>query len=376
MKIFYLITKSETGGAQTHIYQLSKHLISNGHQVAMMSYPGGWQKGGWLEKEIVNMGGTFYPNNFLSNDINPIKDWLAIIKIKKAIKDFNPDLISCHSSKAGFLGRIAIRNKIPTVFTAHGWGFTQGTSWERRFLVPLEMIASCFCSKIICVSENDNQLAIKHKIAPAQKIITIHNGVEIGEDFVFNYNKFKILPIKIVFVGRFAIPKDQLMFLKAFLQLPFNVKQKVAVIFVGDGPERSKAESFIKQNSLDKQIQITGDIPRSKVFEILADSNIFVLISGWEGFPRTILEAMSFGLPIISSDVGGAKEAVGEKNGFLIKPDDITTLTKRLEQLILNPDLMIQMGQYSRQRAEEEFSLERMIEKTVALYQEILTLKK
>ena len=372
MKIFYIITKSETGGPQTHISQLGKYLFAKGHKMALMSYPGGWQKGGWLEKEIERIGGTFYPNEFLSNDINPIKDFAAILKIRKAVKDFKPDLISCHSSKAGILGRIAIRNKVPTIFTAHGWGFTQGTSWERKFLIPLEKIASKFCSKIICVSDNDHNLALKYKIAPDSKIITIHNGVEIDKNFAFDENKFRKLPVKIVFVGRFAPPKQQTQLLEAFMQLPTNLREKVMVIFVGDGVARNNTELFIKNNHLEKQARMAGDLSREEVFKILSDAHIFALISDWEGFPRTIIEAMSFGLPIISSDVGGAKESAGPQNGFLIPPGNIDAISARLTDLISNPDLMIKMGRASRQIAQERFSLDMMIEKTVGLYYDLL----
>ncbi|MFA5349140.1 MAG: glycosyltransferase family 4 protein [Candidatus Paceibacterota bacterium] len=371
MKVFYLITKSETGGPQTHISQLGKYLVDRGDQLALMSYPGGWQRGGWLEKEIEKMGGCFYPNEYLSNDINPIKDFLAIRKIRKAIKEFKPNVVSCHSSKAGVLGRIAIRNRIPTVFTAHGWGFTQGTSWERKFLIPLEKFSSKYCSKIICVSDNDRNLALKHKIAPADKIITIHNGVEIDNNFVFDEDKYRNLPIKIVNVGRFAPPKRQIWLLQAFMKLPDDLKKRAKIVFIGDGITKKETVSFIKSNHLEDKTEFTGDILRDGVFKTLSECHIFALISEWEGFPRTIIEAMIFGLPIISSDVGGARESVLKENGFLIPSNDIKEISVALEKLISNSDLMIQMGKASRKLAEDKFSLATMIEKTVGIYEAI-----
>ena len=147
MKILYLITKSEPGGAQTHIYQLSRYFIEKGDQVAIMSYPGAW-----LEQETGKLGVKFYPNKCFSNIPNPFTIFKAIKEIKKAVKDFNPDLVCCHSTAAGFLGRLTIKNKIPTIFTAHGWAFTKGTPFLRKTIaILIEKVGGRFCSIIIWV---------------------------------------------------------------------------------------------------------------------------------------------------------------------------------------------------------------------------------
>ena len=165
MKILYLITKSEPGGAQTHIYQLSKYFIEKGNQVAIMSYPGGW-----LEQEAEKLGIEFYPNKYFSNIPNPFKLFKAMEEIKKIVKDFKPDLIACHSTAAGFLGRLAIRNKIPTIFTAHGWAFTKGTPFLRKSIaILIEKVAGKFCSKIICVSYLDKSLTLNIELLQQTK---------------------------------------------------------------------------------------------------------------------------------------------------------------------------------------------------------------
>jgi len=186
MKILYLITKSEPGGAQTHIYQLSKYFIEKGDQVAIMSYPGGW-----LEQETRKIGVEFYPNKCFSNIPNPFTIFKAIKKIKNLVKDFNPDLIACHSTAAGFLGRLTIRNKIPTIFTAHGWAFTKGTPFLRKSAaILIEKIAGKFCSKIICVSDFDKSLVLKYKIVPIDKIEVVHNGVKFKIFRILNSQLF------------------------------------------------------------------------------------------------------------------------------------------------------------------------------------------
>lgn len=364
MKIFYLITKSETGGAQTHIFQLVHYLINQGNKIAVMAYPGGW-----LEEKIKNLGGIFYPNKYLSNKINPLRDLKGMKKIKKGVDDFKPDLISCHSTKAGFLGRLTIRNKIPTIFTAHGWGFTPGTpTWRKILIKIIEKIATFYCQKIICVSNFDKNLALENKIAPSDKIIVIHNGTEIPEKLEKKIIKEKI---KVIFIGRLTEPKDPLLLLEAFNELADELKLKSEILIIGEGEKRKKLLEFIKKNKLNNQVKLLGGLSREKTLKILAQADIFVLTSNYEGFPRTILEAMSYGLAIIASDVGGIKEAI-ENCGVLIKKKDKEGLKKILTKLLKNPQLIQEMGEKAREKAKENFPLEKMLKKTEEIYFDLL----
>jgi len=386
MKIFYLITKSEAGGAQTHVYQLSKYFIQKGDEVAIMSCPGGW-----LEKEAEKFGVKFYPNKDFSNAPNLFKIFRTIKKINKGIEDFRPDLIACHSTVAGFWGRLTIRNKIPTIFTAHGWAFTAGVPiWKKYLAILIEKIAGKFCSKIICVSNFDRNLALKYKIAPAGKLITIHNGVKIiqndadvrqedserrgiintQDDATDNASQQKL--IKIVFVGRLGKQKDPLLLLEAFNILPNELQNRSQVSIIGDGPKREMLEKFVKENNLEDRVEFLGGISRENVFKTLRKSDIFVLISNWEGFPYTIIEAMSCGLPVIASDVGGIREAVNDDCGILVKRGDEEAIKNALEKLLKNPSLAKEMGEKSRARVKKEFSLEKTLRETEQIYKEIL----
>jgi len=362
MKILYLITKSEPGGAQTHIYQLSKYFIKKGNQVAIMSYPGGW-----LEKEVKNTGIEFYPNKYFSNIPNPFKLFKAIKEIKKTVKFFKPDLIACHSTAAGFLGRLAIRNKIPTIFTAHGWAFTKGTPFLRKSIaILIEKVAGKFCSKIICVSDLDKSLTLKYRIAPTNKVEVVHNGVS-PQDIQDFYNS----KLSIVFIGRLAKPKDPLLLLKAFNDLSPELKDKASISIIGDGPKLKELEKFIKETKL-SGINLLGSMPRIKVFEILKKSDIFVLISDWEGFPYTILEAMSCGLAIIASDVGGIKEAVNDESGILVERKNQQEIKHALERLLKNPSLIKEMGRNAKERLGKEFFLDKMLRETEQVYEKVV----
>lgn len=367
MKIFYLITKSFFGGVQTHIYQLSKYFTEKNNNVALMSYPGGW-----LEKKIKELDVKFYPNKFLSNSLNPFLGFRVKKEIEKAVFDFKPDLISCHSTSAGFWTRLAIKNKTPTIFTAHGWGFSPGTPFWRKMVLPfLEKFTSRYCQKIICVSDYDRDLALKYKIDSPEKLITIHNGVEIEQ---FSNSKFQNLnsKFKIVFIGRLTKQKDPMLLLEAFNEIEVNLKEKSEILIIGEGEKRKKLEKFVQKNNLKEKVKLLGALEREKVFEILKKSHIFVLTSNWEGFPRTILEAMSCGLAIVASDVGGVREAINESCGFLIKKGDKEGLKIALEKLLKNPPMIQKMAENCYKRVKENFSLEKMLKETEKVYFEVL----
>ena len=366
MKILYLITKSEAGGAQTHISQLSNYLSKKGEDVAVISFPGGW-----LEKKSQEIGVKFYDNKYFSNNFNLFFIIKSIIRIKKIVQEFQPDLISCHSTMAGFQCRIAIQNKIPTIFTAHGWGFTEGTSFvTSRIIVLLEKIAAKFCSRIICVSNFDKKIAIKNNIVSTNKLITIHNGVRVQEDVDLSKKEINY-PLKIVFIGRLVKQKDPTLLLKAYNQLKQELKDKSEVLIIGEGGKRKNLEVFIRNNNLNEKVKLLGVLPREKVLATLKESDIFVLTSNWEGFPRSILEAMSYGLPIIASNVGGVQESVSEECGFVVEKGNLEAVKLSLEKLIQNLELIRAMGKNSQKRLKDHFSLAKMLKETEEVYKNV-----
>lgn len=369
MTILYFITKSEQGGAQTHIAQLTEYFLSEGHTVAVMSAPGGW-----LEDEVRRLGGCFFANPFLDNTINPRKLWMAGKEFLRVVQSLRPDLVTCHSTIAGLVGRFALRGHIPTVFTAHGWGFTRGTSFIRRILlIPLERIAGFFAARIICVSENDADLARKFAIAQTEKIVKINNGVALMS-WKNVVREKKIL--EIVFIGRLAYPKNPFLLIRAIKKLSANLQEEIHVTIIGDGPQKKKLKTQISDLALEDRITLMGAIPREDVLSFLWErADIFVLTSRFEGFPYTILEAMAASIPVIATAVGGVREAVGDDAGVVIAPDDVSVLCQALVALIQDSALREKQGRSGRQRVERFFSIDTMCTETNKLYQAVLNEK-
>ena len=127
-------------------------------------------------------------------------------------------------------------------------------------------------------------------------------------------------------------------------------------------------EDFIDNN----KVKLTGDIPREQVFKHLQESHIFTLITNWEGFPRSILEAMSCGLPVVATKVAGVPESVTSDCGILVEKDSKEDITKAFTKLISNPKLIEKKGKNARKRVKEKFSIEKTYQKTKKVYNNLL----
>ncbi len=356
MRILYTITKGEIGGAQVHVLELAKYMKSIGHAVAVVSTPDGW-----LEYEATKLGVRFYPNSYFGNSFNPFRIKKSFKLIKKFVSEFNPDIVHAHSSFAGVITRLAVKNSVPTIFTAHSFAFTDGASMFRKIIAPIsERLVSKYTSKIICVSEFDRKLALRYRIAPVDKLVTIHNGVADESRDAVRQNLM-------VSVGRLAYPKEYKLLIESYKLSGTDMKLEI----IGDGPDRKDIKSFIESLGLTEDVNLLGSLDPEEVREKLSRASAFVLISKHEGLPMTILEAMSAGLPVIASNVGGIPEEIDETCGILVEnnTEEISTAIK----LIALPEKQKVMGQSARKRFEENFTLQKFLEKTEKVYNEVLS---
>lgn len=363
MKLLYIITRAEAGGAQVHVLELLKAVR---HQADVVLATG---EEGFLTDRARGLGIPVYLIDDLVTPICCRRDAKAAWEITRLLMRIRPDLVHLHSSKAGMLGRLAARiSGVPSVFTAHGWAFTDGTSLARKLVsVPSEWLCAGLGNRIITVSHNDFRTAAKYRIAPAKQLTAIHNGMPDGS---LRANPGMRCVPKLVMVARFSRQKDQALLLNALAEVQENFRLQL----VGDGPLMNDAVRLSAALGLDGRVEFLG--VRADVENLLAGAQVFVLVSNYEGFPISIVEAMRAGLPVVASDVGGVRESVSDgENGFLVPRGDLPTLRERLQRLISNETLREKMGAASRRRYVEEFTAERMVSKTLAVYTKVLACK-
>lgn len=364
MNILYVITKSEIGGAQTHVLQLATAMVAEGHTVAIMSHPGGW-----LEHQAEKAGVMFFANNYFKNSFNPISSYKAYATIGDAVTKFAPAIVHCHSSFAGILTRLAIRGSIPTIFTAHSWAFTDGASaWRKGIASIAERCMARYTDKIICVSEYDRKLAIRYRIAPEHKLVTIHNGVSIHEEVSRGHTEGVL---RIVSIGRLAYPKEYGLLIASFAALPKSIRERTHLSIVGNGPLYDEVVHAVHAHGMTGCIDISTQKEPQEIPALLSHSDIFILLSKHEGFPMTILEAMSAGLPVIASRVGGVPEVLDDSCGTVVLNTQ-PAVTGALQIMIENTPQRIAQGVAARARICDGFSLEHFLQKTMRVYGEVL----
>jgi glycosyltransferase involved in cell wall biosynthesis len=364
LKIAYIVTRSDLiGGAQVHVRDLASSLARQGHEAIVLV-----GSSGPYVTALRQAGVELVTLKHLGAAINPIRDVRGLVEIHSILKALRPDLVSTHSSKAGILGRLAARALgIPTIFTAHGWAFTPGIPrWEAAVYRRIERWAAPYASRIITVSDFDRELAVREGVTQPGKVVTVHNGMpDIDQRLRAQPGRS---PVRIVMIARFEPQKDHATLFQALTGLLREVWQ---LDLIGDGALMSEAQAMTRELGLAERVRFLGQ--RTDVAERLAEAQIALLISNWEGFPRSILEAMRAGLPVVASDVGGIAESVKDgETGFVVRQGDVDGLRQRLRELLADPELRTRMGRSGRERYERQFTLTHTVEKTLAVYADVI----
>jgi len=364
-KVLHLITKGDLGGAQTHLLDLVSCLVQKFDISVAMGYKGP------LWDELFKRGIPVYHVPSLDRAVAPVKDIKGVMEIIKLLKKVSPDLICTHSSKAGILGRFAARVcGVPVIFTAHGWAFANGVPGiKKQLYASLENIAARWTDRIICVSEQDRMLALKHGVGDSSQLSTVYNGIPILANEKYRAKPGLKDPVRLIMVARFSKQKDYPLFLQVLSEIQTNTA--FTADLVGDGPMLQQCKQYASQIGITDKVNFLGS--RTDVPELLGRAQVFVLSSNWEGFPISILEAMRAGLPVIASDVGGVNESVIDgETGILVPRGDSLRLKAALSKLIEDPRLRIKLGNNGHKRFMQKFTLEHMLSNTLDVYGQVL----
>ena len=214
------------------------------------------------------------------------------------------------------------------------------------------------------VANSEGLLVLAKRTTPELPFQLIPNGVDT-EWFTPSERKTRSR-IKILFAGRLNLEKDLPTMLKA-TDLLVKSGREIEVQIVGDGPERERLVSMVKQIGLQDVVNFSGWVDRSMMRTIYSEADIFVLPSIDEGMSNVVLEAMASGMPVVVTRIRGHVDLVEDGvNGFLFDPGDVNALKSLLEKA-LDEKLRLQMGEKSRKKA-EQYSWRRTTER----YRELL----
>ncbi len=365
----------ELGGAQGNTLFTVANLDREKFEVGLIAGPGGIQDE--KARKIPNLKLEFV--QALVRPIRPLEDLTALIHLFLIFRREKPGIVHTHSSKAGIVGRIAARAAgVPVIIhSIHGFGFNPYQKFFIRWIfIFLEKWIAQFTHILIAVSQNNIEEGLKLGIGKREQYVLIRSGVDIAKikanaqaADVKSLRKNLNIPDgkKIVLTfGPFKLQKDPI----SFVEIAAKVKKEIPdVIFLwsGDGDLRPKAEEKIKELNLQDTVKILGW--REDVPALLSLCDLFILTSLWEGLPRSGVESLIAGKPVVAFSVDGVPEIVKDGvNGYVLKPGDKEGFAARVIRILKDPELYKKFAQNASKSIDASFDIHGMVRSQEDLY--------
>jgi len=367
IKIVHIQLLPLLSGVQNVMLAILKSLDKDKYDIYVISKPSGP-----LVDKIEELNYKFIPLRSLKRSIS-LMDIVALIELIRIFKKSKFDIVHTHSSKPGFIGRIAARIAgVPKiVHTVHGFPFhPYQNKFVMNFYKSMEKFASLFCDKVVFVNNSERETAIVDHLIQPQKVITIYNGIELPKKEIQKKRKSNKLIIGSCL--RFWKQKNIIETIDGAIRV-CKENENIKFVFVGDGELYKVVKKMVYDSGLIDRIQLPGW--QKNVTEWLQNFDVFLLYSKWEGLPLSILEAMSHGLPIVASDIKGNNELVSETNGILVPINDIDRLTAVLLSLPDKKEMLKEMGENSRKLIKEKFDIMDFVRKYKNVYEQEYNLK-
>lgn len=327
----------------------------------------------------------------IDRSIHPVRNIKTIMLLYKLMKQEQYDIVHVHTPVAALLGRIAakmarIKN---VIYTAHGFYFHEGMSKKQyRLFFEIEKLAARWLTDwLLLQSIEDYMLAIEERFKKMDRIIHLSNGVDIWKKFnVTNISvsdKDKIKKdigineedVVFTFIGRLVREKGIFELVEAF-KIASEGNKKIKLLLIGDllNSERDqKSYSELMEELQHPQITPLGF--RADISLLMSITDVFVLPSHREGLPRSIIEAMAMGKPIIATNIRGCREQVfPNKNGLLVEKENTDQLSIAIIKMAENQALRAKFSRESRKLAEDLFDEQKVLEKQITIFNK-LTLK-
>lgn len=327
-------------------------------------------------KENVDM--EFLPSYAGGNILNKIVYFSnAYRNIKKRIKSNSPDLVHIHMShhgsftRANYILRLCLKNGIPVIVHLHGSEFAK--FYEECNTRKKEIIQAFFNNCACVITLGESWAKFVSSVAKKANIIILNNTVHIPDIVV----KQEIVPINFLFLGVLFERKgvaDLLKSINKLKQEKLLSDNNVVFNIGGSGPEEEKLRTYVADNDLQDNVKFLGWVAGEDKIKQLENNDIFVLPSYNEGLPIAILEAISYGMPVVATSVGSVKEAVKPGiNGFLVEPGDIEGYVFALKKLIEDYELRYSMSKASRNLAITTFNEQSYFDEISSIYRIIST---
>ena len=359
MHILQLVPSLEVGGVERGVLDLTKGLIHRGHKVSVVS------SGGALVESLVRLGAMHYTMPI--HQKSPWAMWQALPALHRLVRVINADVLHARSRVPAWIGyATARRANIPFVTTCHGFYTPHPASrvmtWGRRVIAPSNALG---------------RYLIDRFHLPPERLRVIPRGVDLSAFPFREPLPHTTGPWRIGLIGRFSTLKGHEVAIRALHQL-IQRRSDATLCLIGDAPPekpgvRQRLERLAESLGVAHAVEWLGmrhDIP-----DALRSLDVVIVPSTYpESFGRSVIEAQAVGVPVIASRIGALAEMVEDgRTGLLVSPGDASELARAVARVIQDEPLRDRLVHAARRRVEREFGLERMVEATLAVYEECLS---
>ena len=373
MKLIHVIGDSRFGGAGRIILRLGQIGQAQGWQVDILTTDT------VLQQAVKQHGLGIITLDVIRRKIRPLWDLAGLVRLWDFLRREHYAIVHTHTSKGGFVGRLAARLAgVPViVHTAHGFAFHERSQpWARLFYSTLECIASRWCDRIVSVSEFHRRWALELGICRPPKILAIPNGIaalaspgvvpaDLREELGVREDELLILSM-----ARLA-PDKGLEYLIEAAALLLRTERRFRIAIAGDGEVRAQLEELAFNLGVSDRVRLLGF--REDVSDLLAACDLVVLPSLREGLSIALLEAMAAGKPIVATSIGSHRELASQAEiAQLVPPADAPALCEAILRLTRNPALMARFGAKAQVLFKSQYTEERMLNTYKQLYFDLL----
>jgi glycosyltransferase involved in cell wall biosynthesis len=381
MKILYVITQGENGGAQKNV--LDTAIFNNKtNEVHVAVGRTSHEKNRWLLQELEQNSlkkNQLHTFQNLVRSISPFTEVKGFFEIYNYIKQNKFDIVHLHSTKAGMLGSVA--GKIAgalVVYTVHGFVFQEPMNiFKKMFYIAAEFTASFFIDHHICVSQKDAEIGRKFWILRNPKKYTIiYNGIDVSQNNLLSRDSArKILSEKvgydlenvIVFgsIANLYATKGLTYFVEATKILKERGSDKFVCAIFGEGELRNNLEKQIREAGLEQEFRLLGYTKNAAQY--LSGLDVFVMSSVKEGLPYALVEASRAELPIIATSVGGIPEMSKQFKINIVEAKNPESIAEEMQKMLGENYRLANKSAFN-----EIFSLQNMLDQTARVYKTIL----
>ena len=369
IKVLHVITRWVPGGARQMVASLARLMDRRQFEPALAI--GQFEPGA----DLPGVPHFYLPR--LRREVHPLDDVRSAVRLARAVHGWHPDVVHGHTYKAGVVAAIVGRLlSVPAViFTPHGHIFGEGAhipgvpsrGWKQRVLYWIHRGAGACAHRVTTLSEADLKEHVNLLLATPSKLVVIENGVDLS-----HFNGARVRReggLHLVTVGRLSEEKGHVHLIDAMPRIR-RERPGAVLSLVGDGPERPRLERRAREQGVEEGVRFLGEL--ADTAPVLAEADLYVHPSLYEGLGLSIAEAMAARCPVVATRVGGVPALVRHgETGLLVSAGNPAALAEAVVELLSDPTRARRFGAAGRRHVAERFSIERMVSRYQDLYREL-----